>query len=331
MRRTGPSADADGETRPAQTDVDRTMLAVQFASYGAASVIGLRRVSRPAMPSGHVLVRMVAASVNPKDTFVRKGRFRRLTGKTFPLPSGYDGSGVVEASSDGRFQQGDRVFGMLNGWRGGAAAEFVAWPVSQLSAAPRTIPLVDAAAIPLAGLTALRALRDHLRLRPGQKILINGASGGVGGFAIQFAKALGATVTAVCSAASASFAGELGADAVHDYANGKLPRGRFDGIFDVFGNLSAREVAPVLAERGRYVTTVPSAANMRAALIFWSRPRTRIVSVTSRSADLAALAAMIDGRTLRVRIDARFPAAEVADAHSAVETKHTRGKVLLLF
>ena len=307
------------------------MRAVQFDRYGPAEVLALRDVPPPVPCTGEVLVRVVAASVNPKDTFVRKGRFRRLTGKHFPQRSGFDASGVVVDSNVAAFAPGDPVFGMLNGWRGGAAAELAAWPADELAPAPRTVPLADAAAVPLAALTALQALRDLLAVKPGRSVLINGASGGVGSFAVQIAHALGARVTAVCSAARAAHVLELGADVVHDYSAGPLPDGRFDNIFDVFGNLSARQVAPVTARGGRYVTTVPSPANLRAALAIWRRPRTRVVNVRSRAVDLAALAAMVDAGQLRIVVDARFPATDVEAAHRHVEAKHTMGKVLLDF
>ena len=307
------------------------MRAVQFDRYGSADVLALRDVAPPVINAKQVLVRVASASVNPKDTFVRKGRFRRLTGKHFPQWSGYDASGLVVESNVATFAPGDAVFGMLNGWRGGAAADLVAWPADELAPAPKTVPLPDAAAVPLAALTALQALRDHLAMEPGQSILINGASGGVGLFAVQIARTLGARVSAVCSAPRAPHVLALGADAVHDYAAGPLPDGSFDGIFDVFGNLSARQVAPVTARGGRYVTTVPGPANLRAALAIWRRPRTRIVNVRSRAADLAVLAAMVDAGQLRIVVDARFPAANVEAAHRHVEAKHTMGKVLLDF
>jgi NADPH:quinone reductase-like Zn-dependent oxidoreductase len=307
------------------------MRAVRFDRYGAADVLSVRDLARPTIAAGQVLVRIAAASINPKDTFVRKGRFRHFTGTRFPLASGYDGSGVVVESAASAFQAGDHVFGMLNGWHGGAAADFVAWPAKELAFAPRTIPLSEAAAIPLAGLTALQALRDHLRVKPAQRVLINGASGGVGTFAVQIARALGARVTAVCSAARAEHVLELGAETVHDYSSGPLPPSDFDSVFDVFGNLSARAAAEVTLAGARYVTTVPSRANFRAALALWRRPRTRIVVVRSRAADLETLAAMVDARKLRVIIDARFDAADVAAAHRHIEGKHTIGKVLLDF
>ncbi|NWC92986.1 MULTISPECIES: AMP-binding protein [unclassified Pseudomonas] len=307
------------------------MLAVMFDQYGTADELELREVAPPLLKEGHVLVQVMAASVNPKDTFVRKGRFSRLTGKRFPLPSGYDAAGVVLLSSNPDFATGDRVFGMLNGWRGGAAAEVVSWPVKELALAPRSLPLADAAALPVAALTALQALRDHLAVLPGQSILINGASGGVGSFAVQIAKAFGAHVTAVCSTERAEYIKDLGADTVLDYRAGALSGGPYDGVFDVFGNLSARSVAGLMKPRGRYVTTVPSRATVLAALAVWKRPRTHIVNVRSCTKDLNVLAAMVDAQQLRVAVDARFPATEAAAAHRHVELKHTMGKVLLIF
>lgn len=206
------------------------MRAVLFDRFGSAEVLAVRDVERPGIALGQVLGRVSAASVNPKDIFVRKGRFRKFTGARFPLPSGYDASGIVVESNISQFRPGDHVFGMLNGWRGGAAADFVAWPAGELASAPQTILLSDAAAVPLAALTALQALRDHLHLKAGHSVLINGASGGVGSFAVQIARILGARVTAVCSGARAEHVRALGAESVHDYASGTLPSGTFDGV-----------------------------------------------------------------------------------------------------
>lgn len=306
------------------------MHAVEYDRYGPSEVLNLREVPDAQLRPGTVLVRVTAVSVNPKDTFVRKGRFRLQAGRSFPKRTGYDASGIVAASGAAAFATGDRVFGMLNGWSGGAAAELVAWPADELAAAPRTIPLIEAAAVPLAASTALQALRDHLAVKAGQSILINGASGGVGSFAVQIARTMGARVTAICGADRLEHVAALGADAAHDYACG-LPSGRFDGIFDVFGNLQRGEVQRLSASGGRFVTTVPSRANLRAALAIWRRPRTRIVNVKARSSDLALLAGLIDAGKVRVNIDRCFSAADAAAAHRHVEGKHTKGKVLLVF
>lgn len=311
------------------------MRAAVFDRYGPVEVLDVREIPLP-RPSD-VLVRVCAAGVNPKDSFVRKGRFRRLSGTRFPQQSGYDFAGVVVESAVSSLQPGSPVFGMVNGWHGRTMAEYLACRRDELTIAPTTLALAQAAALPVAALTALQALRDHIRLKVGQRVLINGASGGVGSFALQIAKARGAAVTAVASAASANRCRALGADEVLNYAQSKLSdaarfEGLFDGVFDVFGNLSARRAQALLAPRGHFVTTVPSVANAIAALrslLPWQRRRSSIVNVRSNAADLSLLADMVDRGALRVDIEASYGLEQVRDAHRHIEGKHTQGKVLV--
>ena len=316
----------------AQGAIPSVTLAAVFDRYGSADVLDVREIRLPS--DAPVLVEVTASSVNPKDTFVRKGRFRQVTGKRFPMPSGYDFSGTVVRSRDPNWASGTPVFGTINGWRGGAAAHCVSCRPDELSRAPRTISLETAAAFPLAALTALQALRDHLRLQGGQRVLINGASGGVGSFAVQIAKAWGAHVTAVASATSAQRCRDLGADDVFDYSNAlSTGSGLHDGVFDVFGNLSAKQAKELLTRSGRYVTTIPSIANVSAMLLgpfLPSLPRSSIVNVQSNREDLSALASLVDGGKLSADIEARFPLDRIGDAHRHVERKHTRGKVLVV-
>lgn len=312
------------------------MRAAEFDRYGAADVLQLREVADPEISGSEVLVRVAAFAVNPKDTFVRKGRFAWLGGRRFPKRIGYDFAGtVVRAGSRAApFAVGDRVWGMVNGLAGGASAELVAARVARIGLVPRELSFEDAAAIPLAAQTALQGLRDDGRLVAGHRVCVNGASGGVGTFAIQIAKALGATVTAVASARNADLCRSLGATHVVDYAvtpADRIEGPPFDVFFDVFGNHSFAGVKARLAPGGAYVTTVPKPAAMalHAATRLPFGKRCRLVIVRSRRADLDTLAGWVRAGALRAVVDRVYPFEEIAAAHAHVETKHSRGKVVV--
>jgi len=309
--------------------------AAQFDRFGPADVLFVGEVPLPAIDAGGVLIEVAAASVNPKDTFIRKGRFRRFTGARFPMVTGADCAGTVVKLGPAAtgLALGERVWGMIEGFRGGACAQYVALPAAACGAMPPSLSFEEAGAIPLAGQTALQALRDHGRLRAGQRLCINGASGGVGVFAIQIARSLGAHVTALCSARSARSCRDLGADSVVDYAVTPLPAlaDRFDLIFDVFGNASFLRAWQRLLPRGRYVSTVPSRANAlcHALTCWWPGRQGRLVIVRSRRRDLDFLAALVEQGRLRPVVDRVYAFSEIAVAHRHVETKHTQGKVVV--
>ena len=311
-----------------------TMRAVEFDRFGPADVLEVRQVPRPAPGPGEVLVRVAAASVNPKDTFVRKGRFARYSGKRFPLRSGYDFAGTVaEAGPGADLPPGTPVWGMLNGWAAGACANYLAAGRDEVAHLPTGLSMAEAASLPLAAQTALQALRDHGGVRPGHRVLVHGASGGVGSAAVQVAAALGARVTGTCSAANADLVRSLGAEEAVDYrerAAETLP-GPFDTVFDVFGNLGFGRVRRMLAPKGRYVTTVPSRRNildMILTRLSWGR-RASLVVVKSSRADLEFLGRLVETGRLRPLVDRVYPLDAVRDAHRHVETKHTRGKVVV--
>lgn len=312
------------------------MKAIRYRRYGPPEVLDWVDVPAPTVRPGHVLVRVCAASLNPKDCLARKGKFRALTGGRFPRACGYDFAGtVISVGKVGRpFKEGDEVFGMLNGWAGGAHAEQVLVPADEVAPRPESIALSDAAGLPLAGQTALQALRDLGRVRPGAHILVNGASGGVGTLAVQIGRALGARVTAVCSGRNAELVSSLGATAVLDHATfdvTALPD-TYDVVFDVFGNRSFAEVLPGLAPGGVYVTTVPRLASIGRHLLSIVRPGRKawLVMVRSKAADLMWLAREVEDGRLRPVIDRRLPMSESAAGHRYLETKRARGKVLLV-
>jgi NADPH:quinone reductase-like Zn-dependent oxidoreductase len=282
---------------------------------------------------GQVLVRTRFIGVNPKDVIVRKGRFKIATGSKFPLIVGHDIAGeVVEAGLGADLNEGDLVYGMINDFAGRAYAEYAAVDSKQLAMAPASIELRVAAAVPLAAQTALQALRDDAHVTPGQEILINGASGGVGVFAVQIAKILGARVTAVCSQRNAELVSELGADQVIDYNQTELVAvdQRFDAIFDVFGNYHFEKLQHLLAPRGTYVQTIPTSRIFKdVARTLVRRKSAKLVIVKSRRDQLDWIRQQIDAGSMRVVVDRSFALDDAAEAHRYMETKRARGKVVL--
>ncbi len=187
------------------------MRAIRFHRYGPPGVLRWEEAPDPVPGRGEVRVRVRAAALNPKDALVRKGKLRLFTGwQRFPLASGYDLAGVVDALGPGvrSVAAGDAVFSMIQSWRAGACAELAVVPERELARKPASLSMTEAAAVPLAASTALQALRDLLHVRAGDEVVLNGASGGVGVFAIQIAKILGARAVAVCSRKNAG-AGHL--------------------------------------------------------------------------------------------------------------------------
>ncbi|MGB5351228.1 MAG: NAD(P)-dependent alcohol dehydrogenase [Polyangiales bacterium] len=310
-----------------------TMRAILIDRYGGPEVLRLATVPRPVPTRGQALVRTRFIGVNPKDVIVRKGKFQIATGKKFPLIVGHDIAGeVVEVGLGADLAKGDQVYGMINDFAGRAYAEYAAVDCQQLAKAPASIELAVAAAVPLAAQTALQALRDDANLKAGQTVLINGASGGVGVFAVQIAKILGAHVTAVCSHRNVELVTVLGADRVIDYTKTELMDldEQFDVIFDVFGNYRFEQLKELLSARGTYVNTIPSARIFKdVARSFVRRKRAKLVIVKSKRDQLDWLRQQIDAGGLRVVVDRSFPLADVAEAHRYMETKRARGKVVL--
>ncbi|TAJ52446.1 MAG: NADP-dependent oxidoreductase [Nevskiaceae bacterium] len=311
------------------------MKVIEYDRYGGPEVIELRERSEPQPAAGEVLVRIHAAALNPKDALVRAGKFKLLSGADFPKRMGYDFAGVVAALGAGvtGLEVGQGVYGMINSWKAGAFAQYAAVPQDELAALPQGLDYAQAAAIPLSAQTALQALRDLGGVGPGAEVLIHGASGGVGTLAVQIAKALGARVSALCGAHSAELVRGLGADQVYDYRQtppSQVP-GRYEVFFDVFGNQSFAAIKPLLAARGRYITTVPNARNIRDHLLSRLSPlkQARLVIVRSRRADLEQLSAWVAQGRLRPLIAARLPLAETARAHAMIQGKNTHGKIVL--
>lgn len=291
------------------------MTAARIHEYGDASVIRYDRIPRPSPGPGEVLVQVAATSFNPSEVGLRAGYLRDLLPVTLPYTLGLDLAGTVVEVGAGVDvpAAGDRVVGLVEG----AAAEYTVAAAGSLVRAPERLPLADAAAIPVAGLTAWQAVHEHARVEPGQRVLINGAGGGVGLFAVQLAKLAGATVIATAGPRSAAAVRRYGADEVVDYTTTPLPGG-----MDVVLNLVAigPEQAATLATLGEVIVTIATPIDSPRATHFVAR---------NEPAHLARLVALIDKGELLVEVAETHPLTGLDEIHRRAEAGQTRGKIII--
>jgi NADPH:quinone reductase-like Zn-dependent oxidoreductase len=312
------------------------MRAVRYTAYGSPDVLRLVEVPRPEPGPNQVLMRVHAGSVNPVDWKRASGDYRLVLPVRFPSVPMFDAAGVVEAVGPGvtGFAPGARVHARITGDSGGAAAEYALVGVDQLAHTPDSMSDAEAAAIPLAGMTALQALRDHGGLPLSgatQRVLVVGASGGVGHLALQIARAAGATVVGVCSARNAELVRSLGAHDVIDYAAPDPYAGQvaFDIVLDCVG-ADPGPFLPLTTATGRYVSCLPSPGNLlRTLLNPFSSRKVSAVMLSSNAADLAWLDALYASGGLRVVIDSRFPLARLSAAWQRSMSGRVVGKVII--
>lgn len=318
------------------------MKAIIRTEYGAPDVLRLAEIEKPAPAADEVLVKVHAASINMADRYLMSGKpvmVRLMTGGLFRPKSprlGADVAGeVVEVGRDVRgFQPGDAVFADLAACGFGSFSEYVAVPEKYLARMPSNLSYEQAAAVPMAAVTALQAVRDA-KVGPGQKVLIVGASGGVGTYLVQMVKAAGADVTAVCSTRNIEMVRSLGADRVIDYTREDFAAGgnRFDTIFAANGNRSLADYRRALVDGGTLVVTGGSMGQIFRAMLLGSTlgggRKASSLSARPSGGDLAAVAEMIAAGTVTPVIDATYPLAEVATAMRYLEQEHPRGKVIL--
>ncbi len=321
------------------------MKAIVYRCYGSPDVLELAEVAKPALEDDRVLVKVHAAAVNPVDWHYMRGepyimRAEAGFGRPKDARFGIDFAGTVEAVGKNvrRFRPGDEVFG----GRSGALAEYVSVrEQGSIAAKPANVTFKQAASVPVAAITALQALRDEGQLRPGQKVLVNGASGGVGTFAVQIAKSLGAEVTGVCSTRNADLVRSLGADHVIDYTREDYTQGaqRYDLVVDNVGNHSFLDIRRVLAPEGRYVivggpSDDPWIGAMRAPLKafllspFVSQQAVFLLADLNQK-DLTFLAELMQSGKMTPVIDRSYPLSETPAAITYLEEGHARGKVVI--
>ncbi|OHV87339.1 NADP-dependent oxidoreductase [Mesorhizobium sp. ORS 3428] len=303
------------------------MQSVRIHAFGGPEVLKLETEPTPEPKPGEILVRVHAASVNPVDYKIRNGGY--VAEDRLPLTLGRDFSGVVERCGAGvePFKPGDEVYALLPPDRGGYA-EFVAAKAQDCAGKPKSLDHLHAAAVPLAALTAWQGIFDNGSLSSRQRILIHGAAGGVGHFAVQFAKANGATVYATCSGNDIDFVRSLGADEAIDYKSQRFENTvpDVDVVYDLVGGETQERSWSVLKEGGIIVSTLQQPSKEKAA----ERKARGTHYMTKPDGDqLAEIGRLIDAGAIRVEVGKVFQLRQAADAERALEKGHVRGKIVL--
>ncbi len=331
------------------------MRAFVLTGYGGPASAELRDMPVPEPGPGEVRIAVRAAGLNPVDFKLREGQLKLITRVQLPLVLGSELSGTVDAVGAGvsRFRVGDEVFSRVAKDRMAAFAEYACVEEDLVAAKPKTLDFAQAAAVPLAALTALQALRDELSVAPGMKVFIPGGAGGVGTFALQLAKHLGATVATTASARGRALVERLGADVVVDYTTSDARRELhdYDAAFDLVGGDSLSACFDVVRRGGRVVsiaglpepTTATKDLGRGAGLaaLFWFasfgiRMRATRRGVAYRylfmhpsGSDLAEIGALVDRKVIEVVVDRTFPFAQIGDAFAYLEQGRAKGKVVV--
>ena len=317
----------------AQLTSAQTMTAIGFQQYGPPSVLQQVQLPMPGTKTGQLRIRVLAAGLNPADANIRAGMFRRIMRQPFPIVPGSDIAGLVESVGEGvtRFKVGDAVYGLLPLLRGGGYGEYVVADAGAVALKPATLDFAQAAAVPLAALTALQGLQDIGQLRAGQRVLINGASGGVGTFALQIAKAIGAHVTTLTSARNLGFAKQLGADEALDYATSDFSvlNGQMDVVFDCAVTLKFAQAGPWLRRGGSFVSLVPVPNPIGILRAKTSGKHYRWLLVKPSQTQLETISAWIEAGTVRPIIERVLRPDEIEEGHRLLESKRVRGKLVL--
>ena len=335
--------EAAAATRSQELETPTKMRAIVHRSYGSADGVELREIDRPAIEDHQVLVRVHASSVNPAEWYGVMGPIfiRPGSGLLRPKQSGIGGdlAGTIEAVGKDvtEFEPGDEVFGTS----GASWAEYAPAREPRLVRKPANVSFEEAASVPIAATTALQALRDRGQVQPGQKVLINGASGGVGTFAVQIAKALGADVTAVCSTQNVELVRSLGADRVVDYTQEDFTRSgeRHELMLDVCGSRRLSELRRVLTRDATVVLVgarmsakglgpLPHLVATRLASVLRSQTVSMFLAKITKE-DLAVLGELLESGKVKPVIDRRFELSALPDALRYLGEGHARGKIVV--
>ena len=305
------------------------MHAVRIHSFGDADVMKVEEVPLPEAKDNEIVVRVMAASVNPVDYKIRSGKYPRVKADQLPKVLGRDVSGVVErvGAAVRKFKKGDAVYAML-GQDIGGFAEYSLGTEAEAAKKPAQLDFVQAAAVPLAALTAWQGLFDQGGLKARQRVLIHGGAGGVGHFAIQFAKAKGAWVATTVSEGDIDLVRKLGADQAIDYKNEKFEDvlKKVDLVYDLIAGETQKRSFAVLKDGGTLISTLqkPNEAELARR-----HARGALYLAAPNAQQLAEIAALIDEGRVRVVIDAIYPLEQAARAHKHMEDDHIAGKVVL--
>ncbi|HTN86451.1 MAG TPA: NAD(P)-dependent alcohol dehydrogenase [Sorangium sp.] len=312
------------------------MKTITYARFGGPEVLALSDTTPPP-PSreGRLLVRMHAVSLNPLDGKIRRGEARLLSGARFPKTPGIDFAGVVEGVGPGvvGFSVGDRVFGGLGSMKEGYLSELISVPARVAAKMPANLDFVGAASVAVVGLAALQALRDVGRVKAGARVLVNGCTGGIGPYALQLAKRMGAHVTGVCGTEGVALARDFGADAVVDYRRESITSSgqRFDVVLDLSTRLPFEAARVLLAERGTYVGFEPAPAQIigAAVLNIFRAHKHRFLFAKATTSDLGELGRLIGSGELRLAPTQVFELSEFRRAFELAEKGGVAGKIVI--
>jgi NADPH:quinone reductase-like Zn-dependent oxidoreductase len=306
---------------------------VTYHKYGPPEVLSVEEASIPEPSENEVLVKIMAAGINPVDYKIRNGSIRIIVPGSFPRTPGGEIAGIVEKNGPGSkfFKTGEKVFAML-GLRGGGYSEYLCVKEDLISRMPDNIDFDHAAAIPLAGLTALQALRDKGEIKAGMEVLVNGGSGGVGMYAIQIARYYGANVTATCSAKNMEFVSKLGASKVINYQKEDFTKSeqKYNIVFDAVAKTSFSKSRHVLKNEGIYITTVPDPVTMFYQITNGVRQQKAFgIMCKPGRKDLDVLAEIINQGKLTAHLDRIYDPEQAHEAHKYIETGRVKGKLII--
>ncbi|RTQ53288.1 NAD(P)-dependent alcohol dehydrogenase [Hymenobacter gummosus] len=311
------------------------MRKVLYDRFGNEQVLMVREQPTPTIAQNQLLIQVKAASINPLDWKIYRGEMKLLSGSTFPKGVGIDFAGIVAQVGAGvtDYRAGDAVFGFLEVFKGGALADYVVVTETAIAPKPASISFDQAAVLPVTGLAALQIVDELAAVGPGQEVLINGASGGVGLFAIQRAKQRGARVTAVAGPAGVERATQMGADAVVDYTKQAISQlaQRFDAIIDLSDKLTFAEARQLLKSRGTFVSMLPSPLGLVQAFLhnLFSGQKHRILILKPTAAGLRTLADLAEHQ-LQIPVEKAYELANVRQAYQETSQGKVKGKAVVV-
>jgi NADPH:quinone reductase-like Zn-dependent oxidoreductase len=313
------------------------MKAAVIEKFGGPDVFVIKEVPEPIIDDNEILIEVIGGSINPIDWKQRRGHHRFLFGSPFPIVLGYDIAGTVtkKGSKVVRFEVGDKICGVLNNKYGGGLGQIAKGKEKGFSIVPETMDHLTSAALPLAGLTALQALRDKGKIAPGKRILIIGAAGGVGHFAHQIAALYNADIFSVSSPTHEKFLNQLSAHTFIDYTSTNilaLPE-RFDIIFDTVGQYSFPTCKHLLKPKGIYINTLPRPKIIlhKIYALFTNGKKAKTLLMRHDNNDLDQLVKWVDEGKIKIAIDKLYSICEINKAHAYSEAGHAEGKILIKY
>jgi NADPH:quinone reductase-like Zn-dependent oxidoreductase len=313
------------------------MKAAVINSFGSSKVFNIADIPVPEISENELLIEVVSGSVNPVDFKQRKGNHKLIFGSDFPIVLGYDVAGTVAKTGKDihDFQNGDKVCGVLNNKYGGGLGEFAKGTEKCFALLPDNVDITNSAALPLAGLTALQALRDKANLKKDDKILIIGAAGGVGHFATQIASIYEAEITVTSSNRHKKFLEGLANVNFIDYTKTDICKlnQQFHVIFDTVGKYSFLKLKHMLLPGGIYINTLPRPKILahKFVSLFTKNKKVKTLLMKQNKNDLKLLVSWVSDGKLNIFIDEEFPLSKVGEAHSYMEEGHTEGKILIRY